>query len=191
MTRKCQIQQQIPRKCYDCDKATNCIFLQKIEEKPYDVSGIILDCKAFYTVFCELERRICGSFEYPDDMSEYHEQKDLENRPYLTPAMITNGVLAVELALKALIFKDNGEFDCVHDIKRLFNSLPQLDKDTLSRILKEKTHQNDETLQTNLEIIKDFFEKWRYFFQEESLGYSGFLPEFIHIVCEYAIGNGI
>ena len=108
--------------------------------------------------------------------------------------MITNGVLAVELAIKALTLKDTGTFDCIHSIDKLYYSLPSNHKTALTDLIKEKSHQNNETLKLNLETISNFFIEWRYFFESESIGYSDFLLEFIHIVCDYAInviGNTI
>lgn len=158
-------------------------------QKPYDASGVILDCKAFYIVFCELEERCRIPFGNLKKMKQYHEETDAGQRPYLTSAMITNGVLAAELALKALTLKETGTFDCIHKIDKLFYALPEDYKTALSALLKEKTHQNDETLKINLETIGNFFVQWRYSFQSEAIGYSNFLPEFIHIVCNYAISD--
>lgn len=176
-----------PTKCQSCDKASDCEFLKHLYQKPYDASGILLDCKAFYIVFCELENRCCIPFGDPEKMKKYHEESDAGKRPFLTPAMVTNGVLAAELALKALTLKETGTFNCIHNLDKLFYTLPDNHKDALSCMIKEKARQNDATLKTNLKTIGDFFQKWRYFFQHESIGYSNFLLEFIHIVCDYAI----
>ena len=103
--------------------------------------------------------------------------------------MVTNGVLAAELALKALVLRETGTFDCIHYLDKLFYALPDNHRDALSSLIKEKAHQNDATLKTNLETISNFFQEWRYFFQRESIGYSNCLTEFIHIVCDYAIAE--
>ena len=184
MPKKYEIKQ--PKRCQSCDNAADCDFLKLLFQKPYDASGVLLDCKAFYIVFSELEERC----RIPDDLEEekrYHEESDAGKRPFLTPAMVTNGVLAAELALKALTLREKGTFDCTHDIYYLFDNLPDVHKIALTSLLKEKTHQNDVTPKTNLETISNFFVNWRYFFQCESIGYSNFLPEFIHIVCDYAV----
>lgn len=186
-TKKYEIKR--PDRCQRCDKASECEYLKLLFQKPYDSSGVILDCKAFYIVFCELEERERIPFNDPEKMKQYHEETDAGKRPYLTPAMVTNGVLAAELALKALTLKETGNFDCIHEIDKLFYALPEEHKTALSAFLKEKTHQNDATLKSNLEIISNFFVQWRYSFQSEAIGYSNFLPEFIHIVCDYAIDN--
>ncbi|MCH5353498.1 MAG: hypothetical protein J1E06_08550 [Acutalibacter sp.] len=178
-----------PSRCHSCDKASDCEYLKQLFLKPSDAGGIILDCKAFYIVFCELEERDRIPFDDPEKMKQYHEEKEAGKRPYLTPAIVTNGVLAAELALKALTLKETGTFDCVHEIDKLFYALPDDHKTALSAVLKEKTHQNDETLKINLETIGNFFVQWRYSFQSEAIGYSNFLPEFIHIVCDYAIDD--
>ena len=176
-----------PKICQSCDKAANCEFLKLLHQKPFDASGVLLDCKAFYIVFCELEER-CRIPDDPEKKKQYHEESDAGKRPFLTPAMVTNGVLAAELALKALTLREPGTFDCIHDLDKLFYALPDNHRNALSSLIKEKAHQNDVTLKTNLETISNFFQEWRYFFQRESIGYSNFLTEFIHIVCDYALG---
>lgn len=178
-----------PRKCKSCDKASDCEYLKLLFQKPFDASGVLLDCKAFYIVFCELEERCRVPFGDPEKMKRYHEETDTGKRLFLTPAMVTNGVLAAELALKALTLKETGTFDCTHNIDELFYALPDPHQTALSASLKEKTHQNNVTLKINLETISNFFVDWRYFFERESIGYSNFLPEFLHIVCDYAIAE--
>ena len=185
MPKKYKITQ--PEKCLSCDKSSDCLFLKQMNQKPFDVSGVLLDCKAFYTVFCELEERCTIPFGDSEKMEKYHAGSDEGKRLFLTPAMVTNGALAVELALKALAQRETGMFDCVHSIDKLFYALPEEHKVILSDIIKTKAHQSDVTLKKNLEIIGNFFVDWRYFFQFESIGYSGFLLDFIHIVCDYAI----
>ena len=102
---------------------------------------------------------------------------------------MSNGVLAAELALKALTLRETGIFDCTHDLDMLFYALPDNHRTALSTLIKDKCHQNGTTLKMNLEVIRNFFPEWRYFFQYESMGYSSFLPEFIHSVCDYAIAE--
>ena len=177
-----------PKRCQSCDNAADCDFLKLLFQKPYDASGVLLDCKAFYIVFCELEER-CRIPDDPEEEKRYHEESDAGRRPYLTPAMVTNGVLAAELALKALILREAGTFDCIHDLDKLFYALPEEHRETLSSLIKEKSHQNDATLKTNLKTIGNFFQEWRYFYESESMGYSNFLTEFIHIICDYAIAT--
>ena len=186
MPKKFKIPQ--PKRCQSCDKAADCEFLKLLYQKPNDASGVLLDCKTFYIVFCELEDR-CRIPDDPEEEKRYHEESDAGKRPYLTPAMVTNDVLAAELAMKALTLKETGTFDCIHDLDKLFYALPEKHKMALSAEIKEKSHQNDATLKTNLKIISNFFQDWRYFFERESVGYSNFLPEFIHIVCDYAIAE--
>lgn len=177
-----------PKRCQSCDKAVDCEFLKHLYQKPYDVSGVLLDCKAFYIVFCELEER-CRIPDDPEEKKRYHEESDAGKRSFLTPAMVTNGVLAAELALKALTLRETGTFDCIHDFDKLFYALPEAHKTALSSLIKEKSRQNDATLKKNLETISLFFHKWRYFFQHETVGYTNFMTEFIHIVCDYAIAK--
>ena len=187
MAKKYRLSQ--PKKCQDCDKAADCDFLKHLFQSPFDASGVLLDCKAFYYVFCKLEEKCRIPFGDPEKMKQYHVESDAGNRPYLDPAMITNGVLAAELALKALTLKETGTFDCIHNLDQLFYALPDKHQAVLSALIKQRSCQNDTTLKANLKTISNFFTDWRYSFQYESIGYSGFLPEFIHTVCEYAIDD--
>ena len=186
-TKKYTIEQ--PKRCQYCKKSPNCVFLKFLSQKPYDASGILLDFKAFYTVFCELEEQCRIPIGDTEKMELKHAESEAGKRPFLTPAMITNGVLATEIALKALMLKETGTFDCIHDLDKLFYALPDNHRDALSSLIKAKAHQNDATLKTNLETISNYFQEWRYFFQFELMGYSNFLPEFIHIVCDYALSE--
>lgn len=177
------------QRCGECDKAQYCKYLKYLHERPYDASGVLLACKAFYTVFCELEERCRVPFDNPDAMRRFHEETDVGKRPFLDPVLVTNGALAAELAMKALTLWETGSFECIHYLDELFFSLPNAHLDALSSLIKDRAHQNDETLRENLEMIRNFFVEWRYFFESDSIGYSGFLLEFIHIVCDYAISE--
>ena len=141
MPRKFEIKQ--PERCKSCDKADKCDFLTHLFQKPFDASGVLLDCKAFYIVFCDLEERCKIPFDDPEKLRQYDEEAEAGKHPFLTPALVTNGVLAAELALKALTLKETGTFDCIHDLDKLFYSLPDVHKNALSATIKEKAHQND------------------------------------------------
>ena len=82
------------QRCGECDKAQDCKYLKFLHEKPYDASGVLLACKAFYTVFCELEER-CRIPDDPEERARYHEESDAGKRPFLTPAMVTNAAHCV------------------------------------------------------------------------------------------------
>ena len=187
MSRKYQI--KMPKKCLRCNKAAECDALKSMFQKTFDVSRILLDCKAFYIVFCELEERCRVPFGDSEKMKLYHEETESGKRPYLVPAMVINGVLAAELALKALTLNEKGTFECIHCLDKLFYALPDVHKNALSSLIKDKSHQSESTLKTNLEGISNYFIDWRYSFESEYIGYSNFLLEFIHIVCDYAIGD--
>lgn len=158
-------------------------------QKSLDVAGILLDCKAFYIAFCELEKHCRIPFGDLEKMNLYHEKNDAEKTQFLTPTMVTNGIFAAELALKALTLKETGAFDYIHEIDKLFYALPIKHKEALSKLVKIKTHQSDATLKCNLETISSFFVDWRYWFEKDDVGYSNFLLEFIHIVCDYALND--
>lgn len=105
----------------------------------------------------------------------------------MLPVMVTNGMLAVELALKALIYMETGDYKKTHKTDDLFYALPNNHKTELMKKLKEEAFQDEETLRFNLEQNKDNFELWRYFYESECVGFSSFTSAFIHIVCRYAI----
>lgn len=173
-----EFQRQYYTKCQACKDKDKCGWHEVTE------NGIILDCKAFYYVFCDLENKDRNPVGDPEEMRKFH--KEAEKRVFVTPALVTNGILAVELALKYLNYKENRTFDCIHDISDLFYSLPEIHRNELESLLKKKTHQNDATLRTNLNQIRDFFVQWRYFFEQPAIGYSNFLLDSIHVICDYA-----
>ena len=37
------------------------------------------------------------------------------------------------------------------------------------------------------ELVHDLFMDYRYFFEHESVGYSNFFTDLVHIVCDYAL----
>ena len=154
---------------------------------------IVVDCEGFYYIFKELEKfekypAFDGNIEkHTEEMLAY--EKTHDGLPYLTPPLIVNGALAAELALKFLSFKENSEFECTHNLQRLFELLPDCHKTILTEIICKQAHQNEDTLKLNLSNIKNLFEDMRYFFSKESVGYSGFFYDFVHIVCDYAIGQ--
>ena len=177
------------QRCEECDRAQDCQCLKHLHERPYDASGVLLACKAFCTVFCELEERCRVPFDNSDAMRRFHEEMDAGKRPFLDPVLVTNGALAAELAMKALTLWETGSFECIHYLDELFFSLPNAHLDALPSLIKDKAHQDDETLEESLKMVRSFFVGWRHFFESDSIGYSGFLLEFIHIVCGYAMSE--
>ena len=177
------------------EKCRNCEHLERCRNSSglLAVNGILLDCEEFYYIFKNLEKYARHPI-FDGDMEKYKDQilayeAEHEGVPSLTAPLIVNGAFAAELALKFLIFKENGEFDCIHDLQQLFDSLPDCHKIPLTEIIFQQAHQNEETLQTNLSRIKNLFEDMRYFFSNESVGYSNFFNEFVYIVCDYAISQ--
>jgi hypothetical protein len=174
-------------KKFHYERLEKCRACQRVEEcRPESVTaeGILLCCKSFYYVFCELDKKCRIPFDKVDKMQHYIDNP--EDKPFLDPVLLTNGTLAMELALKYLTFMETNTFECTHKLDELFYALPEVHRIPLSKLLKEKAHQNDESLRINLEQSANLFQEWRYFFQRDALGYSHFLLDFIHIACEYA-----
>ena len=114
-------------------------------------------------------------------------EKEHEGIPYLEPQLVVNGTIAAELALKAITFKEKREFEYGHNLRQLFYQLPEPHKSILTEKICKEARQNEETLLINLNNIADLFEDYRYYFEHSAIGYSNFLNDFIHIVCDYAI----
>lgn len=170
-----------------------CEYRKKCEEgnNSLTVKMIILECESFYYLFKQLEEFeklpflvLSENKETIDDYKKRH-----EGMPSLTLPFVENGAFAAELALKFLIFKEKGSFDCTHNLQCLFEQLPDCHKNVLIEMICEQAHQNKETLKLNLANISNLFEDFRYAFGKEHLGYTNFFNEFVHIVCEYAISK--
>lgn len=162
------------------DNNINTIDFKKIDEQVKKTAdGLFINCQGFYHVFCELEK---------EEKSRIGNSEDIERERgiFLAPAMITNGVLSTELALKFLICEETIDYPATHRINDLFECLPDKHRQSLSKILKDRTHQNDSSLKKCIDQISDAFVQWRYSNEHASLGYSGFLMDFIHIVFGYA-----
>lgn len=174
-------------KCDVCEHLEQC----RNRDNSLTIKMMVIECESFYYLFKQLEE-----FEKLPTLSD-NEEKNLEtideyiNRhegiPSLMSPFVVNGALAVELALKFLIFKEKGSYECIHNLQRLFDQLPDCHKNALTEIICKQAHQNDETLKFNITNISNLFEDFRYSFGKEHVGYTNFFNEFVHIVCEYAI----
>lgn len=175
------------RKCENCEKRESCMQV----DKDFIAKGILIDCEGFYYVFKKLEifeayPRLDGDVEkHKQDMAEYEERH--KGVPLLTPPLVANGTLAAELALKYLVFKEKGEYECSHQLQFLFNQLTEPHKTALIERICKEAHQNETTLTENLNNISNLFEDFRYFYEHSALGYSNFWNDFVHIVCDYAL----
>ncbi len=174
-------------KCAACEHLEQC----RNSDNSLTVKMMVLECESFYYLFKRLEEfekfpTFCESMEKnQESIDDYAKQH--EGIPSLKSPLVVNGALAAELALKFLIFKEMGSYECIHNLRRLFEQLPDCHKNVLTEIIYKQAHQNEETLKFNLTNISNLFEDFRYSFGKEQLGYSGFFNEFVDIVCEYAI----
>lgn len=152
---------------------------------------MVLECESFYHLYKQLEEfekmpALCESLEKSQEIIDDYVKRH-EDIPSLRSPLVVNGALAAELALKFLIYKEMGSYECIHNLHSLFEQLPDCHKNALTEMIYKQAHQNEETLKINLTNISNLFEDFRYSFGKEHLGYSGFFYEFVHIVCEYAI----
>lgn len=178
-------------KCRNCKHLEQC----RNRDNSYTAKNILIDCEEFYYIFKKLEEferlpAFDGNVEkHAEEMLAYEEKH--EGVPFLTSPLIVNGALAAELALKSLIFMENAEFECIHNLQRLFEQLPDRHKIPLSEMIYRQAHQDEETLNSNLHRISNLFEVFRYSFEKEAVGYTNFFNEFVHIVCDYAISQKV
>lgn len=175
------------QRCPKCEHLNQC----QSNDTSYTAHKILIDCEAFYYVFKYLEdiekRPIFeGNIDKFTKAVQRYEERHIDI-PFLIPPLVANGTLAVELALKFLIFKENGAFNCTHNLKELYGQLPEPHKSTLTNLICIQAHQNFQTLDFNLTNIANLFENFRYFFEKRTLGFTSFLKEFICIICDYAL----
>lgn len=175
------------KKCEACERKKFC----NEENKPMTAYNILRDSEGFYYVFCKLEEIDTVPKFTPDSEKRRRDLEEYEKRhrqlPFLMSPMITNGALAIELAFKFLIFKENLEFECEHKLDILFLQLPQKYGDELRTKIYEQIHQNEESLMKNLNQISNLFVEARYSFERDTIGYSNFFTDLVHLVCDYVI----
>lgn len=175
------------QECIKCKRLKHC----QIQHNTITENAILIDCEAFYYVFKQIEN-IEKMPALHGDINEYHKameryEENHENIPLLTPPLVTNGALAVELALKFLLFKENGAFECIHNLKLLYEQLPEPHKTILTNQIFTEAHQNSTSLNINLLNISNLFIDYRYFFSKDTVGFSNFFYDFIHIICDYVL----
>lgn len=150
---------------------------------------ILADCNGFYYTYkLLLKETIFPIFT--------HSQKELEEKikrnitkldqPQLFYTIITNGALAVELAMKYLIFRQKHEFKEEHKLNLLFESLPLKDKNEILERIKQTTGKDSKSFRKSLEKFSEVFVKARYFFAHENKGINNLFDSFVQIVCDYA-----
>ena len=97
---------------------------------------MVLEWESFYYFFKQLEEceKLPTLSENKDKNIEAIDDyiKRREGIPTLTSPLVVNGALAVELALKFLIFKEMGSYECIHNLKCLFEQMPGCHKNALT-----------------------------------------------------------
>lgn len=167
---------------YD-DKSEKC---QNCTNKSIDITSatIYQECVAFYDVYKSLEKRLESSGIHNDPSGNHI--PTLLSVPY-----IVNGAFACELALKYVLIENQINFCYTdgHNLKYLFNLLPQRDKNNIENILKMKTNLDSILLYKEIDLIADSFIKWRYYFQNIDNGMPNtiFFHIFVNNVCSYII----
>ena len=163
--------------CIECKKKEICQEQNKVIMQNY----ILHHCESFYNVYMLLTNI---EKNYRENLFE-----SINNNKYFNTLFpkVVNGDLAVEYALKYLIFKENKKFRCIHNLEQLFDDLSEEHKSNLIKIIKKNAHQNEETLRQNLKRISNVFIDFRYPFDLEAVGISNFFDDFVKSVCEYVL----
>lgn len=81
-------------------------------------------------------------------------------------AVMTNLAFAIEVALKGKLSDDKKG----HNLKLLFNKLPKCDQEQIKMTTKHILVIDDADFDEYLEICKNGFVEWRYFFEEDKNG---------------------
>lgn len=169
--------------CSECQWSNSC--------QEATIQAILSDCKSFYYVYCWLDQESKmpvnnGNQEQFDEKIDRYIKK-LAAQPNLMIPKCTNGAFAVELAMKFLYAREHKSYDNIHNLKDLFQHLPEIHKDELLDRIKIQAHQTEETIEAQLPFFSDAFVRSRYFFEHGSFGLSGLFDPFVKIVCEYAL----
>lgn len=153
--------------------------------------GILIDCKSFYYVYCWLseETRMpvyCGDQkQFEAAVDAYFEKKFAQ--PDLQIPQWTNGAFAAELALKYLYAREHKRYGSIHGLYELFYGLPEIHRAALINRIKRDAHQSDESMEEQLRFISNAFVKSRYFFEYDTVAFTGLFDPFVRIVCDYVI----
>lgn len=167
--------------CDECQQSDSC---QEIT-----LHGILVDCKAFYYVYCWLvqENQIPihdgNQKNFEAEMESYLKRQ--LGRPFLQIPQWTNGAFASELALKFLFALEGKSYGNIHNLKDLFYNLPEIHKVELLNRIKTQANQSERTLEIQLSNFSNAFAQSRYFFEYGSFGFSGLFDSFVKIICEY------
>ena len=162
-------------KCAVCEHLEQC----RNSDNSLTIKRMALEWESFYYFFKQLEEceKLPTLSENKDKNIEAIDDyiKRREGIPTLTSPLVVNGALAVELALKFLIFKEMGSYECIHNLKCLFEQMPGCHKNALTEIICEQAHQDDETLKFNLTNISRLFEDFDTLLEKNILDIQIFL----------------
>lgn len=162
-------------KCAVCEHLEQC----RNSDNSLTIKRMALEWESFYYFFKQLEEceKLPTLSENKDKNIEAIDDyiKRREGIPTLTSPLVVNGALAVELALKFLIFKEMGSYECIHNLKCLFEQMPGCHKNALTEIICEQAHQDDETLKFNLTNISRLFEDFDILLEKNILDIQIFL----------------
>lgn len=162
-------------KCAVCEHLEQC----RNSDNSLTIKRMALEWESFYYFFKQLEEceKLPTLSENKDKNIETIDDyiKRREGIPTLTSPLVVNGALAVELALKFLIFKEMGSYECIHNLKCLFEQMPGCHKNALTEIICEQAHQDDETLKFNLTNISRLFEDFDTLLEKNILDIQIFL----------------
>lgn len=142
--------------------------------------AILVECRSFYFIFSKIEKKTQMPI-FEGDSEKYRKEYDewMKRQSQLPDLIVSpkvvNGAIACELALKYLTLKENAAFEQIHDLAKLFHSLPQEHKNALLETIYPELHQNEETFEFCLNQIADSFVKWRYPFERDAIGTTNFL----------------
>lgn len=168
----------------------------KHEEENREITAkmIILECESFYQTFKLLElyfikkEQVAGNFILDEELCE--------KKALYTYSYIVNGAFATELAIKYLLTMANIDY-CTgekgHNLLDLYEKLLlkkgsiTSDKKIIVERLCAEGYQDEDTILINLKSIQDCYNRFRYCFSHNSVGFNNFFNVFVNVICSYAI----
>ena len=150
---------------------------------------ILVACKGFYYTY----RLLLSDTRDPIFVRTAKERKEkLESnankgdQPPLMYAIVANGAMAAELALKYLAFHEHHEFAQSHKLDVLLAGLAVKDREAIQSEFELRTGVSMGVFKKSLEGFSNAFNEARYFFSYGNKGISFHFDDFVRIVCEYA-----
>jgi hypothetical protein len=116
-----------------------------------------------------------------EDVQPYHLPDTFDDLDVVEPKMILE-LFSIELYLKALLRYRTGSYEKTHNLSRLFDNLPESDKEAINQNCRESDEPYSDGLvgsppvertalnaEEVLHEVRDYFRRWRYSFDPDEM----------------------